>query len=95
MANMMKKAALVLVFGIAASMFTFAEDGWRDDNRNLRDVRNDRVEMRLDYSKGRDDWQRNNWEAECRDKAEVNHDRADLPHDNRDVRHDYRDHDGR
>jgi hypothetical protein len=89
MRKMMKKAALVLVFGLVASVFTFAQD-WRDVNRDRRDIRHDRADIRQDYAKLRRDEYNHNWQAVRRDKAEINHDRADVRHDGRDIRHDYR-----
>jgi len=104
MDKMVQRAILVLVFGLTASAFTFAQDGWRDINRDRRDIYRDRADVRHDYAKlHRDEWN-HNWRAVQRDRADIHRDRADVHHDYADIRQDrreyyrdgwWRDHDGR
>ena len=98
MGKMVQRAILVLVFGLTASAFTFAQDGRRDINRDRRDIYRDRVDLRHNYAKlDRDEWN-HNWRAVQRDRADIYRDRADLRHDYADIREDrheyYRGHDG-
>ena len=51
MGKRVQRAILVLVFGLTASAFTFAQDGWRDINRDRRDIYRDGVDLRHDYAK--------------------------------------------
>jgi hypothetical protein len=90
MANMIKKTALVAVFGIAATACTFAQD-WRDVNRDRRDIRSEQVDARQDYNRLRRDEMNHNWAAVRRDKADINRDRAETRNQRVDVRHDRRD----
>ena len=82
----MKKVALVLVFGMAASVLTFASD-WRDINH-------DRADVRQDYRQRQRDERDHDWRAAQQERADIARDRADM---RRDIRHDgwWRDHDGR
>jgi hypothetical protein len=97
MGKTMKRAMLVLVFGLTASAFTFGQD-WRDINRDRRDIYRDRVDLRQDYARLHRDEMNHNWRAVQRDRADINRDQADIRHDYADIREDrhegYRDHDG-
>jgi hypothetical protein len=89
MANIIKKTALVAVFGIAATACTFAQD-WRDVNRDRRDIRRERVDVQQDYNRLRRDQWNHDWAAVRRDKADINRDRAEIRNERIDVRHDQR-----
>jgi hypothetical protein len=98
MGKMMQRAILVLVFGLTASAFTFAQDNGRDINRDRRDIYRDRGDLRGDYAKLQRDEVNHNWRAVQRDRADIYRDRADLRRDYADIREDrhehYRDQDG-
>lgn len=88
MGNMLKRASLVLAFGLMASAFTFAQNGWQGVNRDRHDIYRDRADLRQDYARlNRDEWN-HNWRAVQRDRAEIYRDRADLRHDYGDLRAD-------
>jgi chromosome segregation ATPase len=98
MNNLVKKAALILAFGMATSLCSFAQSDWREFRHDRREIHRDRAELRHDYRElRRDQWQ-NNWMAVQQDRAEIQRDHRELRHDIRDdrrVRRDYfRDHDG-
>ena len=96
MCKTIQQSILLLVFGLTASVFTFAQDEWRDINRDRRDIYRDRVDLREDYAKFHKDEMNHNWRAVQRDRADIYRDRADLRHDYADIREDereyYRDH---
>ena len=90
MGKLVQRAILVLVFGLTASAFTFAQDNWRDIHRDRRDIYRDRVDLRRDYAKLRRDEWNHNWRAVQRDRADIYYDRRDLRHDYADIRADRR-----
>jgi len=97
MGKMIQRAILVVVFGLTASAFTFAQDGRRDINRDRRDIHRDRVDLNRDYARLHTDEVDHNWRAVQRDRADIYHDRVDLRHDYADIRQDRRwfyNHDG-
>ena len=83
MSKMIRRAALVLVFGLAASIFTFAENGPREPG-------GDRTDIRQDYNHLRRDELSHNWRAVRHDRVDINRERTDLRHDYKDVRRDRR-----
>src|SRR5215472_14465945 len=96
MCKTIQRSILLLLFGLTASVFTFAQDEGRDINRDRRDIYRDRVDLREDYANLRKDEMNHNWRAVQRDRADIDRDRADLRHDYADIREDereyYRDH---
>jgi hypothetical protein len=90
MGKTIRRAILITVFGLTASAFTFAQDNWRDINRDRRDIRNDRVDLSQDYAKLHRDEVNGNWRAAQRDRADISRDRADMRHDYADIREDRR-----
>jgi hypothetical protein len=93
MANAIKKTALVVVFGIAASAMTFAQD-WRDVNKDRHEIRSEQNDIRQDYGQLQRDERTGNWRAVQRDRADIARDQAEMRNERRDVRHDRRDRDG-
>ncbi len=90
MGKMVRRAALVLMFGLITSVFTFAQGGWRDMRHDRRDIHRDRVDLRHDYAELRQDRLSHNWQAARRERADIYRDRADLRRDHRDLRQDRR-----